>query len=316
MSKRIRLFVGLLLATTMLISAFPTNAAVIQDDIFAPQIITDPYEYPIEPGSDEWSRLTIEEKRQLTYVDRETAEIMTTNALLITTLNYPFIIDIHAFSDIKEGIEIVKDRFPPLDVLISRGDASTVIAEYLSNCDTESIAYGIAIGIYNYVHIPPEVAPCSVLDPISGQPSAQVYTPNGTPLLAYLDLTWDYFSYDYDYYYDLSLYYEVVYDAELIRNPDPSYNCHSYAWHSVSASNRYWINNPAKYIQDGSYVTATKASGNKITYKKNSVYTHSGIMGASNTVVSKWGCAGLFRHVITSCPYYSDYVAVQYWKRA
>lgn len=136
----------------ILASALLACFIIIQNKHQDSEMISKPYEYPVNPGTDEWNKLTIEEKRQLTYVDRETAEKMTTNAILITTLNYPFIIDIHAFSDIEEGIETVKERFPPLDILISRDDATTVISDYLINSDTESIQYGVADSIQNYIY--------------------------------------------------------------------------------------------------------------------------------------------------------------------
>lgn len=55
---------------------------------------------------------------------------MTTYAVLITTLNYPFIINIYAYETINEGIDIVREYFPPLEELLTRDDASQVISLY------------------------------------------------------------------------------------------------------------------------------------------------------------------------------------------
>ncbi|MDR2888643.1 MAG: hypothetical protein LBV33_02250, partial [Lachnospiraceae bacterium] len=56
--------------------------------------------------------------------------------------------------------------------------------------------------------------------------------------------------------------------AIRIAGPSNRYNCHSYAWHSTSTSNNYWIDYPFSYINDGSYylVSGTPRSGMKLHY--------------------------------------------------
>lgn len=49
-----------------------------------------PHEYSVLPGTDAWIEMSPEERRTATYVDQAEAENMTTRALLITTLGYPF----------------------------------------------------------------------------------------------------------------------------------------------------------------------------------------------------------------------------------
>ena len=53
-----------------------------------------PHEYSVLPGTDAWIEMSPEERRTATYVDQAEAENMTTRALLITTLGYPFLIDV------------------------------------------------------------------------------------------------------------------------------------------------------------------------------------------------------------------------------
>lgn len=37
------------------------------------------------------------------------------------------------------------------------------------------------------------------------------------------------------------------YNITKSRDATVKYNCHSYAWHSTSSSNKYWIDDPTKY---------------------------------------------------------------------
>ena len=104
-------------------------------------------------------------------------------------------------------------------------------------------------------------------------------------------------------------------NAKLVRDPSKKYNCHSYAWYSTSASNKYWMNNPSKYMSDGSYKKVTSAVGTKIYYANE----HTGIViaitmigGNQNvTVRSKWGNLGVYEHSRTHCPYSASQT---YWK--
>lgn len=111
------------------------------------------------------------------------------------------------------------------------------------------------------------------------------------------------------------------YGVELLRNGSCKYNCHSYAWHSTSSSNTYWIYNPQPYMNDPYYTNIYTGSpsvtcsslglcGNdRIVYTNNkhsaifagSPYSNASI--GSSLVISKWGKAGVFRHTLTNVPY-------------
>ncbi len=116
-------------------------------------------------------------------------------------------------------------------------------------------------------------------------------------------------------------------NATKLRDASGKYNCHSYAWYSQSTSNSHWMNNPALYVSDGSYVSASKlSSGLKLVYvAKNSpdypdgFPIHSAILysysnNAIQKVTSKWGQCGLYRHSVTNCPY--SYFDLYGFKRA
>ncbi len=99
-------------------------------------------------------------------------------------------------------------------------------------------------------------------------------------------------------------------NATYLRPATVKYNCHSYAWHSQSTSNKHWMNDPSKYMSDGSYYryTTSPRTGMKAFW-----YTggHSGIVskitysGGVNKyyTTSKWGAYGLYEHPYNNCPY-------------
>lgn len=101
--------------------------------------------------------------------------------------------------------------------------------------------------------------------------------------------------------------------AKIVAGATTGYNCHSYAWYKQSTSNPYWMNNPGKYMTDGSY----KKVGTKPTAKKQKVcyiqyplttpYVHSGIVysisGSTIKIKSKWGAGPLVIHNVNYSPY-------------
>lgn len=309
--------ISALLVLAFLIALVPPANAVTNSN--CQEAIASPYEYRVLPGTTEWDILTMDEKIEVSYVGKDIVDNMTTYAVLITTLNYPFIINIYAYETINEGIDIVKEYFPPLAELLTRDDASQAISLYIATCEeshsTNSIDYYIPGRIKQYIDSESEASPCYVVNPMTGEPAAQVKTPKGSTVLVYDDLTWDNFDVTYSECYTYSISAQTTYGATLLRNPSPAYNCHSYAWYSTSENDHFWMNRPDRYISDGSYVAGTGAIGNKITYKdSDGTYTHSGIITSSGTVTSKWGPSGLLEHGIYSCPYYVAGVTIGYWK--
>lgn len=114
-----------------------------------------PHEYSVLPGTDAWIEMSPEERRTATYVDQAEAENMTTRALLITTLGYPFLIDMYCIgyssdfflpgntaSALSNGIEIVAETFPPLKELLKRTDAVAEIDSLLEVIDEDTFRNG------------------------------------------------------------------------------------------------------------------------------------------------------------------------------
>ncbi len=115
--------------------------------------ITIPYVYPVTPETDDWNSLSMDEKIALSHVDTNVVKSMTTEAVLITTLNYPFIINIFAYGKADEGIDVVKGYCSPLAELLERDDALQVISSYLDEmADAESVEYHIADDLRKYIN--------------------------------------------------------------------------------------------------------------------------------------------------------------------
>lgn len=95
--------------------------------------------------------------------------------------------------------------------------------------------------------------------------------------------------------------------AKKLRGATLSYNCHSYAWHSTSTSNIYWIPDSNKYWTDGSYtLKAAPAANYKVLYGTSTPRPHSGIVkefiNGIARVQSKWGMSGLYEHDLKYVP--------------
>ena len=93
--------------------------------------------------------------------------------------------------------------------------------------------------------------------------------------------------------------------ATRISDASPKYNCHSYAWYSQSTSNPYWMENPYKYIEDGSYIrTGSVRVGDCVLYGAIDAPEHSAYVVSSAILVrSKWDWKGVYEHAPNYGPY-------------
>ena len=110
-------------------SSFIVNAAQ--------HVRKDPFFYEVVDGVIDFeyleSVMTPQERRNSYYVSAEEASKMTTEALVETVLNYPYLSDIYAFNTLQQGIASVSAGFPALPELLSRPDANKAIQNYLKN---------------------------------------------------------------------------------------------------------------------------------------------------------------------------------------
>ena len=335
------------LVVLAIIMAFSTSlifveAKEVSRDETNQYLICTPYDYSLKPGTNEWLESDPETRRSMSYLSLDYARLMTTDALFITVLEYPFLADIFAFDSLQYGVDLVKDFFPPLRELLDRSDASNIISGYCYECSNKGDIYNdieyltetkyfLAKSLLHFINNTANKnnnnSPTRYyIEPGTGLMYDYVSTPNNSPVHVYKNLDWGdmYLLFggnqnDYTYAIAMSLcnqYLNSYPSSYLIRNPNPQYNCHSYAWYSTSSSNHYWMMYPNSYMTDGSYSQIFyPTAGAKITYSNsgNSI-THSGILNSTTTVTSKWGMLGLFSHSITDCPYYYYGVtSISYW---
>lgn len=120
--------------------------------------VTVPYDYPVLPGTEQWDSLSMDEKISLTRVDEEIVKRMTTEAVFITTLRYPFIVNVFAYGTANEGIDAVKEYCSSLAELLIREDALQVVESYLEEADNdECVEYYVADNLREYISASPLV---------------------------------------------------------------------------------------------------------------------------------------------------------------
>lgn len=115
--------------------------------------VNEPYNYPVKPGDDEWDAMSIEERLEACRVDSETAKNMDTHSLMLTVLDYPFIVDIGFYTHAGEGIEKVRAGFAPLDELLNRSDASDILNEYVREVEKGGNIKDADYSIATHYHI-------------------------------------------------------------------------------------------------------------------------------------------------------------------
>lgn len=121
----------------------------------SPYTIDAPYEYPYVPGTQEWIDLgdTVN-RRKASQVPEEVLEHMTTDALLLTVLDYPFLNDMYAFNTMEMGYEAVKKHCNSLREFEQRPDHLDVLSRYceagaLLTEDEKSLEDYMAAQIYH-----------------------------------------------------------------------------------------------------------------------------------------------------------------------
>ena len=95
--------------------------------------ITTPWDYPIQPGSEEWLAMDVAEAMAMLDVPADIVDAMTTQALLETVINYPMISNIYMYGDMHFGISATKNAFYALDALLEREDAKNILEGSLAD---------------------------------------------------------------------------------------------------------------------------------------------------------------------------------------
>lgn len=364
MKKLVSLFLSVAVLLSMSTSAM---AISIDDGLASSQRIITEYVYPVTPGTDEWDELeTFSQRLAACRIPQETLEQMTTSALVNAVLDFPFLGNILIYENTETGFKNLLNQCDALRELLTRPDGPNLLSEsYLSLTNTMQTrasadyeTHGVQIlyplflesligqaDVYNgmdYDHqFAVELAAKSYnegeyshLDGAIEQEGNNVTraisapeTPNGNAVA--------YYDFSYKPLFDSSTkaaannYIQSTYSIiGILADPNPRYNCHSYAWHSTSTSNTYWIDDPAIYMSDGSYSEkSTGYSGYKVFYENNEgessditgevLGDHSGIVvsgsGRNMIIKSKWGEYGVYKHYIYNSCYSGDKTKYSFW---
>ena len=111
MSKEKRICV-LLIASLLISTVLPANVAQanfetgnLKDEIIWNELDEVPYEYPIQPGTDEWKKFTtVAQMVEVCQIPEKKLKNMTTEALVETVLNYPLLLNSFSHHRLKESL--------------------------------------------------------------------------------------------------------------------------------------------------------------------------------------------------------------------
>lgn len=300
---------SLILSAFMLFSlSTPVLAANNEDKSISDTV----YQYPVTPEMEEWKTFqSLDEMIDACQIPNDILRHMSTENLIESVLDYPLAINLFAYDTPKEGIEKLSSYFNGLQELKIRDDAIELMsARVISLAQEKSLNPVKTIFANTIFDMLSENAVASV------SPRSELhynYTPNGSRVQFIYNLTWADHGITASYADDLNDQYKATYpNATPLREENPAYNCHSYAWYSTSAGNLYWLehNGASTYMFDGSYTqTSSPRSGDKVWYGS---ADHSAIYYGNSKVTSKWGALGLFRHDVNYCPYSAS--DVTYWR--
>lgn len=114
------------IAFLVLSAALAAGAQAITDQAAYP--VTEPYRFPVQPGTPEWVELDEAGlARNACRMPAGLAEQMTSQALLETALEDPYVIDLLAYSDPVQGFWSNVGYNDALAELVTRRDAAGVV---------------------------------------------------------------------------------------------------------------------------------------------------------------------------------------------
>jgi hypothetical protein len=99
-----------------------------------------PYSYPVKPGTPAWNNLPSTEARvQASQIPADVLKNLSTEALGITCLNYPFMLDVFATQDLQAGFNGLQKSFNGFRELLARKDAGTALLGIYSKMNPNSL---------------------------------------------------------------------------------------------------------------------------------------------------------------------------------
>lgn len=102
------------------------------------QEIDKPYEFPVKPGTEQWAKLnSSREMDSVCVIPLKVLNSLSTNALFITCLNYPRIIDFFLANNLQSGFNICSKRFGALSELLKRPDLNQILLKAYLDIDIQ-----------------------------------------------------------------------------------------------------------------------------------------------------------------------------------
>ncbi len=100
------------------------------------QDLDKPYDFPVKPGTEKWSKLTSStEMDEVCVIPENILSTLSTKALLITCLNYPRIVDFYLGSDLQTGFNFYSKHFNGLTELLKRSDLNKILLQVYLDLD-------------------------------------------------------------------------------------------------------------------------------------------------------------------------------------
>jgi hypothetical protein len=100
------------------------------------QSVVSGYDFPVKPGTAEWINLgTMEERVKACQISDDILKKMSTDELIETVLDYPYMGDLYAFNSYNIGFDVVTERFNGMRELLSRNDLAAKLLLKYQNTD-------------------------------------------------------------------------------------------------------------------------------------------------------------------------------------
>lgn len=107
------------------------------------QKVETPYDFPVKPGTDLWAKLkTSRQMDSVCVIPDIQLKKLSTNALLLTCLNYPRILDFFISDNLQKGYNFYSKHFNGLAELSNRSDLGDVLINSYVNFDLQKGSIG------------------------------------------------------------------------------------------------------------------------------------------------------------------------------
>lgn len=272
--------------------------------------------YKLTQNNDEWKELNTHDKMvEKCRVPQMILKSMSTNELVDSVLKYPLLYDVYAFNNVVDAIENLKNNSDAFRELITRDDASEYLIKRMNRVsDSKLIENRLMIRTIKLLLKEENISKSgyNIMGTLNTYSTTTVYTPNGSAVTVIIAAQ-DFSSAEKQ---DINDYFISTYPlATYVSTSTKNYNCHSYAWYSSSTSNQYWMDDPSRYMSDGSYSkVSTPMRASHMYYATGNhsakIYDVVSNVISKATVISKWGQGPVMIHKANYSPYNTSNLSV------